>query len=573
MKNSVLLIFLILYVPVCFASSDNELFEPQSVDTLWYVWTEYEGKNLDIFSSKWNGAEWTSPFRLTDNISYNTTPSVALNKDKNPWVTWTGYDGIKTSIYARYFDGKIWSKAIQVDDVDIYSDNNPSIVVDDTNTPWITWVGSNGKNDDIYVSNWDGKNWAYPVKINSENPVPHIMPIISIDKNNNPIIVWYSYETDKYKLFFSQRLKDRWTEEKYVAEKNDRSSINMPHIIKKGNGELELLWNEKNTHYKSMWDGEKWSLPVETNIPILPKNFLKKQPVGSGHITWLENNLIKSIKILEPVSKKILIVKNADHSSSLFAWFKNNIDPALYAAVEDNKYIAFGDSITYGYGGTNDIGYPPKLETLLNNKIGPSIVVNEGSPGERTDQGLMRVDSVLANNNARFILIMEGTNDVTNADSPETVAFNLREICKHAIDYGTTPLLATLTPRLDFLDYYVREDYNPAIVAVAKELNITLVDQYTKMSTDTARYMADGRLHPNDDGYALIAEIWFDAINNILNPPREDTSNNAGCGAVPPIYKNKNSNGLYNNLIPSGLLFAFILLIKHFLHRKLFYKN
>lgn len=229
--------------------------------------------------------------------------------------------------------------------------------------------------------------------------------------------------------------------------------------------------------------------------------------------------------------------------------------------VEQNKYIAFGDSITKGYNSSDGRGYPQKLENTLNIRIGPSTVVNEGINGERTFGGLERIDDVLHTYNAKFILIMEGTNDVNDISavcSTETIIFNLEQMIDKAVKFGTTPLIATLPPRKDDLDDRVKKDVNPAISRLAQEKGITLVDQYTKMANNKDAYMSDC-LHPNDAGYELIAENWFIGINNILNP-QED--HNGGCGVVPPIYRKNNSKGFYNNLCPLWILLILTLFLK-----------
>jgi len=227
-------------------------------------------------------------------------------------------------------------------------------------------------------------------------------------------------------------------------------------------------------------------------------------------------------------------------------------------AVEDNKYIAFGDSITGGVGAHE--GYPSRLQRMLTERVTPSTVINEGVAGERTFRGASRIDDVLNAHNAKYILIMEGTNDVSVDYSTETIISNLRQMIDKAINFGTTPLIAGLPPRKDNLDDRVKLDINPAISALAQEKGIIYVDQYTEMATNKNAYMSD-YLHPNDAGYELMAEIWCKAIkDNILYPPTDD--DNKGCGAVPPMSRN-NSNGLHNNISLLALVVTFLLFLRY----------
>lgn len=553
MRKIVLIIPLLMILPAICLASQQPIFEPQKIDNLWYVWAGYDGLDTDIFCSHWDGAGWGKPYQLTDNNTNDLTPAAAIDNNGNPWIVWAGWDGINTSIYCRYYNGKDWSNPLQVDDVDLYADTTPAIVVDKNNTPWITWAGSDGRDDDIYISHWNGKNWSSPLMVNTDDSTPDIMPVVSFDRQNNLILIWCGFDEDRYKLFFSKRIKNNWAEEDTVAQ--DRFSVDLPLVLKGYDDTLQVMWYEKNICYKALWNEIEWSKPAESEI-LLPKDFFNVQMVGPAYISWIQDGIFQSIRIIPPNPQKTLVA----HLEP-FRWIKDILCTDAYAAVEENKYIAFGDSITEGVGGTNNTGYPPRLEQRLDTRIGPSTVVNEGVGGERTIQGLGRIDDVLGAHNARFILIMEGTNDTTWQYSTETITFNLGEMIDHSINYGTTPLLATLPPRQDSLDGRVKDDINPAISGLAHEKGVTLVDQYTDLAKDKDKYMAD-HLHPNDAGYELMADTWFTAINNILNPQKEDEDDDTGCGVVPPIYRNGKNTGLFNNLLFLTLLFIFILFLK-----------
>lgn len=555
--NKILFVF-ILYLLTGTVHAET-LFAPERVDNLWYSWAGYDGRNIEIFCSFWNGSSWKKAEQLTEQFSGNSSPAVALDKNGNPWLVWAGWDGIKTSIFCRHFDGKNWSNITQADDVDIYSDTTPSITIDKNNTPWVIWSGSDGKDDDIYVSRWDGRKWVSPVMINTDDTTPDVMPVISADEQNNIIAAWCGFSADRYKLFYSKMSNNKWSDEKPVIKQGERFSADMPNILKNQAGRLELFWYEKSLCYKSLWEGSGWA-PPETGEILLPEDFLKEQSVGAAYIGWVQNNICQSLRILFPPKKKLVTAKltntYAPSSLSPFEFFCST----AYAAVTDNKYIALGDSITAGCGSTRD-GYPPRLERLLTERIIPSTVVNEGIPGERTFEGLERIEDVLNTYNAKYILIMEGTNDTSMNYSTETIIFNLGQMADKSINFGTTPLLATMPPREDRFDDRVKDEINPEIVKLAQEKKIISVDQYTEISAGRDVYMAD-YLHPNDAGYELMAEIWFAAIkNNIFYPP-EPEKDDSGCGVVPPMYRRNNRNGPNGSLWISGVVILFFLFLK-----------
>jgi lysophospholipase L1-like esterase len=205
--------------------------------------------------------------------------------------------------------------------------------------------------------------------------------------------------------------------------------------------------------------------------------------------------------------------------------------PSLAASAaaerDPNQYVAFGDSITWGSGFN---GYPPRLSALLVEKYGAGTVWNAGEGGEGTSEGLARIDAVLAGTNSKFLLLMEGTNDASNlAVSLDAVEFNLREMCRRAIAAGWTPLLATITPRSDWVwdsDLYRSRiyDLNARIREAAEDLQVTLVDAFAAFMDYPASLggypvlLMDG-LHPNSLGYDLLAETWFEALKALKYDP------------------------------------------------------
>lgn len=80
-------------------------------------------------------------------------------------------------------------------------------------------------------------------------------------------------------------------------------------------------------------------------------------------------------------------------------------DPAV-------RYVAFGDSTT---AGPSSRDYPDILRELLG--LPAETFANEGMGGETTDEGLSRLESLLAGDiypEAEFLLYWEGGNDITD---------------------------------------------------------------------------------------------------------------------------------------------------------------
>lgn len=199
-----------------------------------------------------------------------------------------------------------------------------------------------------------------------------------------------------------------------------------------------------------------------------------------------------------------------------------------WAQQEPNVVMMFGDSITTGYpiinaNTTSPIGISQgpsveKLESLLDSSGRPTDVLNWGSGGTSSTQGLDRItnniNSVKSSHSgadAYFILIMYGTNDIGQGISSSTTGFNTRAMIDNARARGVVPIIGNLTPRAD-RDVTA---HNSAIVSAANARNARLVDfnsafnNYSPNFQALMNYEGGLYLHPNQTGYDFIATLWF----------------------------------------------------------------
>lgn len=205
----------------------------------------------------------------------------------------------------------------------------------------------------------------------------------------------------------------------------------------------------------------------------------------------------------------------------------------------ENIILAFGDSITVGEGennikegnGSRTGGYEPDLEVLIEENGPHHDVLNYGLSGEYTMErgdrkgGYRRLrENVLPKHpNAKFVLIMEGTNDYWTGASRSTTVSMLELMVDTCLARGIEPVLATLTPDMT-RSWGPRKQiplYNELIVELAKEKEIKLVDTYTPMVDEwktryaLADYNDDWYIdytHLSREGYHKLAELWYEAI-------------------------------------------------------------
>lgn len=179
--------------------------------------------------------------------------------------------------------------------------------------------------------------------------------------------------------------------------------------------------------------------------------------------------------------------------------------------VQKIRIVAFGDSITAGFGAT---AYSVYLQQILNANNCNSIVINEGKSGEQTTEGVKRIDSVIAKHKPNFILIMEGANDARSGVSAEVTAANLGTMMDKAVAAGVIPKMSSITPNTEggTENKAIPEVYNPKIQQQAANRGVSFVDNYSALAGPSwPSYNYDG-LHMTNLGQNVIAQEFYNSI-------------------------------------------------------------
>jgi lysophospholipase L1-like esterase/PKD repeat protein len=201
---------------------------------------------------------------------------------------------------------------------------------------------------------------------------------------------------------------------------------------------------------------------------------------------------------------------------------------AAPAKSQELRFIAFGDSITEGYGDDSQQGggYPGRLQRWLRQRGYDATVTNEGVGGETTGEALSRVDSVLEDGGDYFLL-MEGTNDVSQRVSTETILFNLNELAARAEAAGMVALHGTCIPRLPIAHVDGDNAKTSLIASSIVDLgelagrgvadHFTLFESLPNLFDDY--YIDDPQDtvgHPNGDGYQQMGGLWLETVLGLL---------------------------------------------------------
>ncbi|MEZ5313432.1 MAG: GDSL-type esterase/lipase family protein [Thermoanaerobaculia bacterium] len=203
-------------------------------------------------------------------------------------------------------------------------------------------------------------------------------------------------------------------------------------------------------------------------------------------------------------------------------------------AADPIVFLAFGDSITEGYGDTSSLGggYTRRLERWLDQMGYESTVENYGIGGETTTQGLSRIDDVLAGG-GDYLLLMEGTNDISRRVSVESILFNLDTMARRAETLGIVAVHGTLIPRIPDAPVDSSNAKTAAVASGLRDLGTAsfravadvfsvfedlpnVFDNYYFYDPD----VEDPVGHPNTSGYIEIGGTFLEALLPLLELPQ-----------------------------------------------------
>ena len=204
------------------------------------------------------------------------------------------------------------------------------------------------------------------------------------------------------------------------------------------------------------------------------------------------------------------------------------------------KIMPLGNSITSGKIGGNKVGgYRDDLATLLNNEGVTYDLVgsltdgsgfdadHEGHDGETTDYVNSQIESWLTTYSPDIILIHIGTNDIQGQVPLENIRNNINSIVDkiHHQDNQTAIVLSSLIPRTDNYDTTTTELNDLLLESYYTHLNngykIYYAGQNEAFKSNVnwrTHFMYEGDdVHPNENGYQKMAQVYYVEVMNILN--------------------------------------------------------
>jgi len=193
--------------------------------------------------------------------------------------------------------------------------------------------------------------------------------------------------------------------------------------------------------------------------------------------------------------------------SVIFIWCSFSItgcsdnEPKLSPLSSDSVILAYGDSLTFGYGANSETeSYPAILEKLTDLKV-----INSGIPGEVSQQGLARLPAVLAETKPNLVILCHGGNDLIRKLDNQQLKSNLDQMIKLIQQSGAEVMLIAV-PRFSVL-LGVPELYVELATSHEIPIELTIISELERDAS-----LKSDTIHPNAVGYKILAEHVYSLL-------------------------------------------------------------
>ena len=177
-------------------------------------------------------------------------------------------------------------------------------------------------------------------------------------------------------------------------------------------------------------------------------------------------------------------------------------DKPLQAVSASDSILAYGDSLTAGYGATSEDSYPSILAELSGR-----LVINAGISGETTSQGLARFSDVLDKHNPKLIILLEGGNDILQNLSLAETKTNLSLMLQEAQARSISVVLLGVPEKNLF------SSAAPFYNELAEEHDVVFAKDLVAKLLKSPRLKSDS-IHLNANGYRKMAEEIHDILKD-----------------------------------------------------------
>jgi acyl-CoA thioesterase I len=178
------------------------------------------------------------------------------------------------------------------------------------------------------------------------------------------------------------------------------------------------------------------------------------------------------------------------------------------------KIVAFGDSLTAGFGLPQGASYPALLQKKLDADGFSYEVVNAGVSGDTSAGGVRRIDWSLEGD-VKIVILELGANDLLRGQSIDAMKKNLGQIIGRVKARGATVLLAGMEAPTNAGNEY-RKAVHEAFVSLAREYDVPLIPFFLDRVAGLDSLNQRDGIHPNEEGTKIVVQTVYRTLQPLL---------------------------------------------------------
>ena len=179
-----------------------------------------------------------------------------------------------------------------------------------------------------------------------------------------------------------------------------------------------------------------------------------------------------------------------------------------------HRLIAFGNSLTVGFGVESGFSYPDFLQKLIDAKHYPWRVINAGISGDTSSDGLARLPAVLEYK-PEIVILELGANDGLRGIPVDATRANLEQLIQELQHAGAKVVLAGMTLPPNYGPEYIKP-FEKIFTGLAAKYKLPLIPFLLEGVGGNPKLMQADGLHANVEGNRRVATNVMKVVEPLL---------------------------------------------------------
>ena len=196
----------------------------------------------------------------------------------------------------------------------------------------------------------------------------------------------------------------------------------------------------------------------------------------------------------------------------LFAGFILN--SSALAGESKPVILAFGDSLTAGFGLPEEESYPSQLQEILKREGYPHKVVNAGVTGDTTAGGVRRINWLMQHK-PKIVILALGANDGLRGLPLDEMEANLEKIIQLCQEKDARVLLAGMKVLPNYGEKY-QKGFEEVFSRLKEKYQLVYLPFLLEGVAGERKYTRPDGIHPLGNGYKLVAKLVWQHLQPML---------------------------------------------------------